>query len=140
MYFCSCKQWVVRCRREDLLKRDAAYLNRNCFLCASHFEPSQFTNPAMRNRLIWNALPSVFDIRNPPSRLQSLRRQTIRVPRVHNRQSSRRAVTLVSWQDHNYSSLKDASGKLSKQNLPVHVPLSSKLMQQKVTLKLNASM
>ena len=34
-----------------------------------HFEDNQFMNPAMKNRLIHNAVPTMFDIPNPPPKL-----------------------------------------------------------------------
>jgi hypothetical protein len=69
---------VVRCRRQDLLRRDSVYLFKNCLLCAKHFEDSQFMNAAEKNKLIWNALPSLFDVKNAPPRLQLSRRQIVR--------------------------------------------------------------
>ena len=37
----------------------------SCVLCAEHFEDSQFMN-MLHNRLIWNAVPTRFDVPNPP--------------------------------------------------------------------------
>lgn len=42
-------------------------------MCALHFESTQFTN-ADRNHLNWNAIPTLFDVPNPPPHLQSERR------------------------------------------------------------------
>ena len=41
-------------------------LNEQYTICANHFEDNQFMNSAMKNRLIHNALPIIFDIPNPP--------------------------------------------------------------------------
>ena len=38
-------------------------------ICANHFEDNQFMNSAMKNRLIHNAVPIIFDIPNPPPKL-----------------------------------------------------------------------
>ena len=42
-------------------------------LCAAHFEDSEFTNPSYEDRLNWNAVPTLFDIPNPPPRKESKR-------------------------------------------------------------------
>ena len=71
-----CKQWLVNCRRKDLddvFKRDPLYLYTNCRLCAYHFESSQFVDSFERNRLIRNAVPTLFDVPRPPKRLDPLR-------------------------------------------------------------------
>ena len=39
-------------------------------------------NAAEKCRLIWNALPSLFDIKNPPQRLESTRRKIVRTYNV----------------------------------------------------------
>ena len=44
-------------------------LNKQYTVCANHFEDNQFMNPAMKNRLIHNAVPTIFDISNPPPKL-----------------------------------------------------------------------
>ena len=35
-------------------------------LCSKHFEDSQFMNPAKKNSLIHTAVPTIFDVPNPP--------------------------------------------------------------------------
>jgi len=72
--FCRCARWVQLCRRDDLRGWSSQYLYTNCWLCEKHFEPSQFYNKVDRNRLLPYAEPSIFDVPNPPSRLQSARR------------------------------------------------------------------
>lgn len=55
------KQWVVKSKREDLLKKTAEYLHKNCRLCDRHFQPLMFMNPAKKeDGLVWNAVPTVF--------------------------------------------------------------------------------
>ena len=76
---CSSKVWVIRSRREDLLSKDSDYLHKNCLLCAAHFQPSQFMNSSVRNKLTWNAVPSLFNIPNPSPSLESKRRTLVRV-------------------------------------------------------------
>ena len=44
-------------------------LNKKYTVCANHFEDNQFMNPAMKNRLIHNAVPTIFDIPNLPPKL-----------------------------------------------------------------------
>jgi hypothetical protein len=71
-----CKLWLINCRRADLDKffnANPQYLYENCRLCAEHFEPSQFLDPAVKNRLIANAVPTSFNVPNPPKRLSTAR-------------------------------------------------------------------
>ena len=98
------KAWVVHSRREDLLKKDADYLRKNCHLCAAHFEPSQFMNTKARNKLIWNALPSLFSIPNPPALVQSQRRILVRteVEKPKATPSSRTTDQQQRQHDHTY--------------------------------------
>lgn len=42
-------------------------------LCSNHFEDSQFMNKDAKNKLIWSAIPTLFDVPNPPSKLTSIR-------------------------------------------------------------------
>lgn len=61
-----CNKWVVNIRREDLRGKPAEYLNKNCTVCANHFESIMFMNAEARNRLVWDAVPTIFDIANKP--------------------------------------------------------------------------
>ncbi|XP_038051290.1 circumsporozoite protein-like isoform X2 [Patiria miniata] len=62
-----CLKWVENACREDLLKRPMSYVHLNCLLCSLHFEIHQFTNKSAKNRLNWNAVPTLFDnVPNPP--------------------------------------------------------------------------
>lgn len=77
---CRCKTWIVRSRRQDLLTKGTDYVTRNCQLCAVHFESSQFMNAVECNKLVWNAIPSLFDVPNPPPKIESSRRSIVRAP------------------------------------------------------------
>ena len=81
-----CKRWVINCRRKDLLGASVDYLHRNCRLCDDHFETSQFMN-SEKKRLIWNAVPTVFDVPNPPKPIAIKRklpcRQTVAEKHSH---------------------------------------------------------
>ena len=44
-------------------------------LCSNHFEANQFNRPAEKNRIVWNAVPTVFDVPNPPSLVNSKRKR-----------------------------------------------------------------
>ena len=67
--FFRSKQWVINLRREDIMSYSIEKLNKQYTVCANHFEDNQFMNPAMKNRLIHNAVPTIFDIPNPPPKL-----------------------------------------------------------------------
>ncbi|XP_055500197.1 uncharacterized protein LOC129702495 [Leucoraja erinacea] len=69
-----CRQWVQNTRRHDLLHRTPVYLSNNCRLCSEHFELYQFSNKRTKNRLNWNAVPTLFEIPNPPKCLPTQRR------------------------------------------------------------------
>ena len=53
------RSWVIWAHRQDLLKKGAEYLDRNCELWAVNFEPSQFMNRQEGNQLVWNVVPSL---------------------------------------------------------------------------------
>ena len=85
--WCRCKEWVHRSRQQDLLNKDIAKLYRNYNLCSDHFEESQFMNAQEKKRLIWNAVPAIFNVPNPPSSVTLKRRLPDRKP-VHRLSSS----------------------------------------------------
>ena len=62
------KEWVVSCRRKDLLKKDSSYLYNNCKICGEHFEDIMFANN-LKNRLVPDAKPTLFNISNPLQKL-----------------------------------------------------------------------
>ena len=63
------KQQVINTRRADLDKYSTEQLYKCYTLCANHFEDSQFMNPQAKKSLIHNALPTLFDVPNPPPKL-----------------------------------------------------------------------
>lgn len=74
MLISSAKKWTVNSRRADLLKKDAKYLNKNCRICSVHFEEVMFAN-FLKNRLKPDAVPTLFNIPNPPKTV-SLKRKS----------------------------------------------------------------
>lgn len=54
-----CKKWVANCGRVDLQNKPAEKLFANYRLCSAHFKRESFSS-AYRNRLVWNAVPTVF--------------------------------------------------------------------------------
>ncbi len=60
------KHWLINLRRADLMDKDLLYLHKNIYLCPEHFEDHMFMNPK-KNRLVWNAVPTLFMIPNPPA-------------------------------------------------------------------------
>ena len=61
-----CKRWVITLRQADLDGYTSEHLYKTYVLCSDHFEDNQFMNAAVKNRLIHNAVPTLFDIPNPP--------------------------------------------------------------------------
>lgn len=61
-----CKIWVQNCRRADILGKKPEDLFKSYVLCGTHFEDSQYMNATQRNKLKWDAVPTVFAIPNPP--------------------------------------------------------------------------
>ena len=47
----------------------AVRLNESHHLCSIHVEDSQFMNPDQKNTLIWCAIPTLFSVPNPPSKV-----------------------------------------------------------------------
>ena len=81
-FFFRCNKWVINTRRDDLLvrmKKNAQeatlQLNKSNVLCAHHFEDSQFMNRISRNSLVHDAIPTKFEISNPPKLVDSKRKQ-----------------------------------------------------------------
>ena len=60
-----CKKWVQNTRREDIRHLSVQKLY-SYELCSNHFEESQFTNKEKKNRLIRTAIPTLFNVPNPP--------------------------------------------------------------------------
>lgn len=75
------KRWVINTHREDLLYRNSQYLRSNCCLCSDHFEPQCFLN-ILKNRLNPDAVPTLFDVPNPPKELAPKRRKLTRTENI----------------------------------------------------------
>ena len=54
------KRWVINCRRDDLMKKDANYLYNQCRMCDEHVDA-----PSSKRSLVWDAMPTIFPVRNP---------------------------------------------------------------------------
>ena len=59
------KRWIQYSRRADLMDKSFEYCNKYIAFCPIHFERSQFMNDK-RNKLIFNAVPTLFDVPNQP--------------------------------------------------------------------------
>ena len=68
-----CAKWIINSRRADL-KKTPEQLYKGYRMCAKHFEDSQFMNRLARNRLVWNAVPTLLDVPNPPKLITSSRK------------------------------------------------------------------
>jgi hypothetical protein len=55
-----CKQWVVNCKTANLDQKTPAQLRANCVVCGEHFEDRMFMNASVRNKLVHNAVPTLF--------------------------------------------------------------------------------
>lgn len=71
-YF-RCRKWVQNSRRDDLRKVPVEKLY-GYRLCSMHFEDSQFMNVEKKDKLVWSAVPTLFDVPNPPKRITPLRK------------------------------------------------------------------
>jgi THAP domain len=60
----------VNCRRKDLDGKSSNELNKKFRLCSNHFEETMYyaTNIGGK-RLILAAVPTIFDVPNPPARV-----------------------------------------------------------------------
>ena len=62
-----CKKWRINSRGEHLDKLTVKQLHQNRRLCAAHFENSQFMNINKRDKLTPKAIPTIFNVPNPPT-------------------------------------------------------------------------
>lgn len=61
-----CCLWVNNCGLKSILDDvPVQTLYRTRLLCSEHFASSQFMNRDMRNKLIWNAIPTIFNHNMP---------------------------------------------------------------------------
>ena len=64
------QQWVINTRRADLDSYTCEHLYKNYIVCENHFEESQFMNPNVKKKkLIHTAVPTLFDVPNPPPKV-----------------------------------------------------------------------
>lgn len=76
--FCRSRLWVIASGRDDLLtKLDS--LNKNYRLCSDHFESRMFSNEK-RNRLICDAVPTIFPSLEGSSKMSALDHNYSRLP------------------------------------------------------------
>ena len=71
------KRWVLNSRRQDLLDKSAEHLFRSNVLCANHFEMSQFTSTKKIRLKRQKAIPTLFNVPNPPEKIQSKRKSPV---------------------------------------------------------------
>ncbi|KAK7497539.1 hypothetical protein BaRGS_00011179 [Batillaria attramentaria] len=89
----TCRKWVQNSRRQDLLNIPTSTLHARKYLfCSDHFEDKQFLRPTMKDRLVWNAIPTIFDVPNPPPKLTPTRRKLER-PDDHSVPASKRSCS-----------------------------------------------
>ena len=96
---CRCKRWVINCRTQSLDNKTVEELHSSYRLCSRHFEDSQFMNNA-RTALIWCAVPTIFDVPNPPHQLSSKCRRT---SRGHHNDKAETEEAATSLHMHTYS-------------------------------------
>ncbi len=77
LVFTLSKRWIINCRRIDFLKRDADDLNKNARLCSDHFEEEMFADNTKKS-LTTVAIPTLFDVPNPPPKIGTKRRLIFR--------------------------------------------------------------
>jgi len=82
-FVCSCRRWVQASGREDLIPKSVEYLHANCKLCADHFEDDQFMNAVARNKLVWNAVPTIFAAPDRPKQLARTRKPPLKCSDDH---------------------------------------------------------
>ena len=59
--YCRSKSWCLNIGDSILSSKSALQLYKSQILCADHFDDSQFMNRTSRNRLIHNAIPTLFE-------------------------------------------------------------------------------
>lgn len=92
-----CKKWIQNSRRADLKGKSPSYCYGNLLLCETHFEASMFYNSLSKSSLLRNAIPTLFDVPNPPPKLSLKRKLPIRhdlTPQVSKRDKNMFEMTL----------------------------------------------
>ncbi|XP_069687973.1 THAP domain-containing protein 2-like [Periplaneta americana] len=120
-----CKKWLINSRREDLMNKDEVYLYNNIKFCALHFEKTQFMNEN-KNKLIWNAVPTLFDVPNKPA-LLSVKRE---IPSLEPAAKERNDSTSVSAYslNSNYTFSNNSSDSLPGQGPSSEVSTEEKVL------------
>jgi len=60
-FMCRCRRWVINCRRADLdTKKTKEIQTGGHVLCEEHFENPQFMNRESHNKLVWDAVPTMW--------------------------------------------------------------------------------
>ncbi|XP_025421147.1 THAP domain-containing protein 2-like [Sipha flava] len=67
--------WVINSRRDKWIPTDSAQL------CHIHFEDNQFEQNRINGlkKLKWNAIPTIFDVPNPPKTIMTSRKSLFKV-------------------------------------------------------------
>lgn len=55
------KIWIENCDLSYLLLKDPALVRKNYRVCGVHFEDKMFLNPKVKNRVTFNAVPTLFN-------------------------------------------------------------------------------
>jgi len=93
VFTCRCKQWVVNSHTANLDRKTPTELYKNYALCAEHFESHMFMNAALRNKLVHNAVPTIFSLPQSLLKVPSERkRPTERTPEVVARKKSKHSA------------------------------------------------
>lgn len=69
--FARCREWIKNCGVQSVRDMPWQELYNKARLCHLHFEDWCFMNPAMHNKLVWNAVPILFEkLPHPPKQAQ----------------------------------------------------------------------
>ena len=66
------------CLKKGLVPKTSEQLYKNYKLCSKEFEDSQFMNADQKKSLVHKAVPTIFDIPNPPPKVTIQRKLPIR--------------------------------------------------------------
>ena len=84
LYLDRCRLWVQKTRRYDLISKSTERLHKGTLLCEDHFEVSQFKivqrAGSTHKRLLKNAVPTLFDLPEPPDLLTPRKGLPVDVP------------------------------------------------------------
>ena len=88
---------MINTRRGDLDHLSAEQLYKNYRLCSKHFELSQFMEPTKKNKLVWNAVPTLFNVPHPPKKVTSARQPVKKRARLDEDPGSRLIPTIGKY-------------------------------------------